>query len=727
LAIDDKVLKDIVRRLYYPESPYEFSVLPADILGQVYEQFLGKVIRLTAGHRAVVEDKPEVKKAGGVYYTPTYIVDYIVKHTVGCLLEGKTPKQAADLHILDPACGSGSFLIGAYQYLLDWHRDWYAADAQGSAKKHAKALYRGPGGEWRLTGAEKKRILLANIYGVDIDAQAVETTKLSLLLKVLEGETSESLDAQLSFLRERALPDLADNIKCGNSLIGPDFYDDVQLGLAGLDDEERYRINVFDWEAEFSQILGKAVSEERRGFDAVVGNPPYIRIQNLKEFAPREVEFYKQRYVSASKGNYDIYVVFVERGLSLLSTRGLLGYILPHKFMNAKYGEPLRRLLAVGQHVADVVHFGHQQVFANASTYTCLLFLGQTSQDEVRVARVSDLLSWRLSGAAQAGRLPAGRLTSADWTFATGAAGDLLARLRANPLKLSDVTDRIFQGIKTSGDAVYIVEALEHVDGRVLVRSKATGHDHWLEPDLLHPLVKGGDSRRYILAHTDRLILFPYERKGARSELVAAEKLEQDLPLTWDYLLANRAFLEGRERGLMRGPEWYAYGRTQALDVMMLPKLFTPDIAPQAAFSWDPTGESFFTGGVAGGYGLLPSADYEPEYLLGLLNSRLLDWLVKQTATSMRGGWYSFESRFIRDLPVAVPGDSPAGGAPAHAGVVGYVRQLLALSERLRTARTAQERAQMQREFEVVGSRLDRLVYNLYGLSEEEIALVEAV
>ncbi|MFO8033680.1 MAG: type I restriction endonuclease, partial [Candidatus Bipolaricaulota bacterium] len=138
LTVDDKVLKDIIRRLYYPDSPYEFSVLPADILGQVYEQFLGKVIRLTAGHRAKVEEKPEVRKAGGVYYTPTYIVDYIVEHTVGKLLEGKSPQEVGGLtknwrpaktrqpiRVLDPACGSGSFLLGAYQYLLDWYRDRY--------------------------------------------------------------------------------------------------------------------------------------------------------------------------------------------------------------------------------------------------------------------------------------------------------------------------------------------------------------------------------------------------------------------------------------------------------------------------------------------------------------------------------------------------------------------------------------------------------------------------
>ncbi len=180
-------------------------MLPADILGQVYEQFLGKVIRLTAGHQAMVEEKPEVKKAGGVYYTPTYIVDYIVKHTVGKLLEGKTPEAGGQASaILDPACGSGSFLLGAYQYLLDWHRDWYVED---DPQKHAKAepVSAGRGGEWRLTTAERKRILLNNIYGVDIDSQAVEVTKLSLLLKVLEGETQETLNAQLRLL-PRARP-----------------------------------------------------------------------------------------------------------------------------------------------------------------------------------------------------------------------------------------------------------------------------------------------------------------------------------------------------------------------------------------------------------------------------------------------------------------------------------------------------------------------------------------
>jgi hypothetical protein len=316
LKIDDEVLGEMIENLYPPKSPYRFSVIPAEILGHVYEQFLGKVISLGDDGDVDVEYKPEVRKAGGVYYTPTYIVDYIVDNTVGKLLEGQTPTSASSLRILDPACGSGSFLIGAYQRLLDWHLGWYAdhliplleagasetskevrallpesysaaANAgagsggagngrrrgRGRPRKSSSAATAGQfpiiqvqGGEWRLTTAERKRILLNNIRGVDIDLQATEVTKLSLQLKVLEGENVETLSKQLTLFHERALPDLGENIKCGNSLIGPDFYDG-QTSL--FDEEEMYRVNAFDWVSEFPEVMG------RGGFDVVIGNPPW--------------------------------------------------------------------------------------------------------------------------------------------------------------------------------------------------------------------------------------------------------------------------------------------------------------------------------------------------------------------------------------------------------------------------------------------------------------------
>ena len=225
-----------------------------EILGQVYEQFLGKVIRLTPGHMVKVEEKPEVRKAGGVYYTPKYIVDYIVQNTVGKLLEGKTPTEAAELKIVDPACGSGSFLLGAFQHLLDWHIQWYSEnEPEKWAKGKNPAVMQASGGGWKLTTAKKKEILVNNIHGVDIDTQAVEVTKLSLLLKVLEEESG-----QLSLGIERVLPDLGKNIQCGNSLIGEDYFE----GQLVVDEEERRRVNPFDWQRAFPQVFAAPLSAD---------------------------------------------------------------------------------------------------------------------------------------------------------------------------------------------------------------------------------------------------------------------------------------------------------------------------------------------------------------------------------------------------------------------------------------------------------------------------------
>ena len=366
LKIDDKVLKDIFRSLYYPQSPYEFSVLPADILGNVYEQFLGKVIHLTAGHRAKIEEKPEVKKAGGVYYTPRYIVDYIVGHTVGKLIEGKTPRGISRLRVLDPACGSGSFLVGAYRRLLDHHRDWYVQDGP---EKHRKKVYEGAGGQWYLTTEEKKRILLNNIYGVDIDPQAVEVTKLNLLLRVLENENQQTLAASARLFHERALPDLGGNIKCGNSLIASDFYAGKPLAL--FDEETRYRVNAFDWHDEFPEIFkGKTP-----GFDAVIGNPPWGGDLSLEE---RE---YLNRYFP-TVADFETSQFFLATGIDLCQVSGSLGMILPNTVAFNVYAKRFRdkmvktvppKLLVdlsgldvfAGPHVRSLVYVGSRQVPAS--------------------------------------------------------------------------------------------------------------------------------------------------------------------------------------------------------------------------------------------------------------------------------------------------------------------------------------------------------------------------
>jgi len=729
LEIDDKVLKGILKELYYPESPYEFSVLPADILGQVYEQFLGKVIRLTPAHHAKVEDKPEVKKAGGVYYTPTYIVDYIVEHTVGKLLEGKTPKEVAKLRVLDPACGSGSFLLGAYQTLLDWHLRWYSEnDAEKYAKGKNPRLYRtiapspraeegsspssspagrGQGeGTWRLTTAEKKRILLNNIYGVDIDPQAVEVTKLSLLLKVLEGENEETIGQSLRLFHERALPDLADNIKCGNSLIGPDFYEGKQLSL--IDEEERYRINAFDWHAEFPHIFPSPRGRgqgEGSGFDAVIGNPPYIRIQAMKEWAPIEVEFYKQRYTAASKGNYDIYVVFVERALQLLNNSGRMGFILPHKFFQAKYGEPLRGLIAKGKHIAGVVHFGDQQVFAGATTYTCLMFLNKAGSESSRFVRVSDLDAWRSEGRGAAGKVPAKAITATEWTFTVGAAAELLARLRMVTTTLRDVAE-IFVGLQTSADRTYVVSL-----------------DTDIEDELTKPFLLTGNLSAYASPRPSARLIFPYVIKDGEARLLSTNEIKEKCPRGWSYLALHREELMSRERGKWHHDRWYAFGRSQNLTQMDTDKLIIQVTAQRPTVLLDEQG-LYMTGGGSGPfYGIRPKKpDFSIRYLLSILNSTLFGWVVRQQSTNLRGGYIKFSKQYIETMPIQMPHDADPGLVE---DLITQVDGIIGLIKRRDSEKSPHEKDVLDRQAHAVARKIDRLVYGLYGLTDEEIRFVE--
>ncbi len=352
LKVDNKVIKTVVDELYYPKCNFEFSVMPVEILGNAYEQFLGKVIRITPSRGVKIEEKPEVRKAGGVYYTPQYIVDYIVKNTVGKLIDGKAPKDIETIKIVDPACGSGSFLLGAFEYLLNYHANWY--HQQGYATKKGKDNPFTPHGT--LTTHEKKRILLNNIYGVDLDANAVEVSKLSLLLKCMEGETEASIKQQITLFHERVLPDLDNNIKDGNSLIDTDIYD------TAIDFGEEKKIKPFSWKRQFPTVF------KQGGFDVVVGNPPYVMLQNIDT---KEVFTYCLEKFQSAKYKIDTYQLFIEQSIILLKDKGLLGFITPNTFLKNIHSEPLRKYTLDKTVIKEIVLFKYS-VFASASVDTCV-------------------------------------------------------------------------------------------------------------------------------------------------------------------------------------------------------------------------------------------------------------------------------------------------------------------------------------------------------------------
>jgi type I restriction-modification system DNA methylase subunit len=342
LKIPDEFLVDMIRELSSEDSPYLFSTLPVEILGSVYEQFIGKVVRLTRSGTVKVELKPEVRHAGGVYYTPRYVVDYIVEQTVGTLVTTKSPPEIAALRFLDPACGSGSFLLRVFERVCEEHITWLEAHP-GQQKE--QNCYRDATGTLQLTTHFKRQLMLNNVYGVDIDFRAVEVTMLSLYLKILEGETRTTLGQNRSlFPAETFLPDLTNNIKCGNSLIGQDFYAGEQLEMIGAPVVVE-RVNAFDWEAEFKSILADG------GFHAVLGNPPYVLLQDdLRD--DTQLDYFRSKYRVASY-KIDLYHLFVERGIRLTRTGGRCAMITPANFLTNKYLVHLRRLLL------DETNIGH--------------------------------------------------------------------------------------------------------------------------------------------------------------------------------------------------------------------------------------------------------------------------------------------------------------------------------------------------------------------------------
>ena len=372
LKIDDGVFKEIFKNLYYPNSPYEFSVISPEILGSIYENFLGSQIRLTPSHQAKVELKPEVQKAGGVYYTPQYIADYIVDNTVGEIIKGKTPNQISKLKIVDPACGSGSFLLRAYQKLLDYHLEYYI----NLQKTPKDVYYVGKDNVPRLTIREKKRILTNNIFGVDIDVNAVEVTKLSLLLKVLEDENKDVLEQQQKLFQEKVLPNLSYNIKCGNSLIRTDI-----LEREDLDMDEIRKINPFNWEDEFPEIF------ENGGFDAVISNPPYVLIQP-KEYPKYIIDYYKDKF-EVSQYKIDLYHLFFERGINILKEDGYFSFITPTPYLMNTYLSKLRKFILDNCKIEKIINTGND-VFG-AKVDTAIIILNKDSDSNSRNSNLIEI------------------------------------------------------------------------------------------------------------------------------------------------------------------------------------------------------------------------------------------------------------------------------------------------------------------------------------------------
>ena len=692
LVVENGLLIKFVRDIYFP-SPYDFQAMPVEILGNAYERFLGKVIRIS-GRGVSVEEKPEVRKAGGVYYTPQYIVNYIVENTVGKLLEGKTPKEAAAIKIVDPACGSGSFLLGAYQYLLDWHHNYYAQHLPLSKGRRSDPLT--PEGD--LTIEEKKRILANNIFGVDLDSNAVEFTKMSLLLKCMEGETSHTLE-RLKIYHERLLPNIDGNIRHGNSLIESDFYQHKNMSL--WSDNDIRKINAFDWHKAFPKIFKSG------GFDCVIGNPPYVRQETLDE----EIKQYFQKRYKVHHGTADLYTYFIERGIGLLKEGGGYAIIVSNKWLRANYGEPLRKWLKT-QNILEIIDFGDLPVFGKVTSYPMILCItkshtGEIPNRQIVVSQAESLNFQSLTEHIESKRrhIDVTSLDDTGWQLRDEREKKLFDKLMAIGVPLKNyVAGKILFGIKTGLNEAFIIDS--ETRKHLIKQDKSSN-------TLIKPIIWGREIKRYAPLTTKKFLIFipkGFTNKKGNNPRWAWRWFRENYPAIANHL---EQFVKPAQKRRDQGDYWWELRACDYYHDFEMPKIIFPDIASHMQATFD-TSNLF---GEATAF-IIPKAD---KYLLALLNSRLIHFLFSNISATIRGGYLRYKKFYLERLPIYCIDERNKKEVAKRDKLIALVDQMLAAKLKQYELFTDVN----HKRIAILDSQIDALVYELYGLSDTEIAIIE--
>lgn len=631
LEIDDELLYKHAYKL----AKYDFSSqVDVNILGHIFENSLNEIESVNSEIEGGEFDKQKSKrKKDGVFYTPKYITKYIVENTVGKLCQEKKEvlgfKEEAyfevkkgthiatkksllatletyrdwllQLTICDPACGSGAFLNQALDFLIKEHR--YIDELK------AKVL----GGSIILSDIENT-ILENNIYGVDLNEESVEIAKLSLWLRTAQPR--------------RKLNDLSNNIKCGNSLID-------SKAVAGD--------KAFNWQTEFPKIFAKG------GFDVVIGNPPYVRVQNLDK---NSVKYFEQMYSTAT-GKFDIYVLFNELGVKILRNLGLMSFIQPHRFINADFGKGLRHFFESNQFLKQIISFSDIDIFEGATTYTAIFLIEKKEHDFLFYKEYKNVKPTYIAENLQLLNekdFIKSRYLSIDknWEFIDKNELNLLNKIRLNN-KLSDISVNISQGIIPGSDKIYYLEIIEDIGNNYLVKNQLNENTFLIEKNITKKIIKGNNITRYVPPFSDYVIIYPYKLINNKQHLYSLKELIELYPLSFEYLSKHKEFLIALRKKYKTNPlEWYGFHRAREMRFLEADKIITTHASISPSFTLS-IGPNYFNQNV---YGIELNPNISIVQVLGILNSKLSDFFMKNISSMINGGYYLYKSDYIGQLPV---------------------------------------------------------------------------
>jgi len=681
---NDIDFSSVCEELSHVNSPYNFDLIPIHILGSIYERFLGKVVVAT-DKRVRIDEKPEVRKAGGVYYTPQYIVNYIVENTVGKLIEGKTPKEIAKLRFADISCGSGSFLITVFDKLLEYHKKFY----QNNPKEAKSAGCYEVNGKWVLSLKQKQKILTNNIYGVDIDAQAVEVTQLSLYLKLLEDESNATAEETWVMFKEQILPSLSDNIICGNSLIGTDISSGTLFNW-----EEEKKLKPMNFEDAFPTVMKDG------GFDAVVGNPPYLKIEHIPEF---ERQYFSKSYQSFFK-RYDTYGLFIEKGVDVIKQNGYFGVIIPSTMLNNVSFMGLRKYLLKKVLINRITNLGGH-VFQNVNNDTLVLLCIKNKIEDFKT-EVYDVEKYgqKIESARLTENIDLQKLSiPPNFAFELRVAETLskqLKKIQNISIPLSNICS-CFQGFVTGSNEAYIID-------------EATVKSEELEMQLCCPSVFGNEVGRYEIPKPQYYAL--YLTKD--DDLVNYPNVSKRLEKYKIYLSKKREVKLGRQPWYSmhwpRKKENFLRGEkilVQAIRNLSLKRRLIATLDNKRLFA-DHTLNVIYT----------DQKEYNIRYILSILNSSLMNYIFSKKYIDI-----NIKGIYLLDIPIKTIDFKNFKDKLKHDNIVSLVEQILSSKKQLATAKTDNEKEYLEKKCKSLDRQIDALVYQLYGLTEEEIKIVEGL
>ena len=556
---------------------------------------------------------------------------------------------------------------------------------------------------------------------MDIDPNAVEITQFSLLLKLIEGETANTLKEYVTRSKTPALPGFETAVICGNSLVSLEGWR-TAFGADPTDDW----LNPFSWETEFPDEMN------RGGFDAIIGNPPYIRIQHTASYSPEEVKFFRHPnspYSTAEHNNFDKYLLFIERSIELTHSCGRTGMIVPHKFMTIQSGRALRRLIAERRLLSEIVHFGAKQVFGvNAANYTCILILDRKMSEVVRLERPEQLKSWRYGQSGSVDMVPIEQFGEDSWQFADTDTAALFERIRTQFPDRLDTVAEIFVGVQTSADKIYIFKAVAEDEATCTLRWN--DQDWLIERELLRPSLLDTSLSQFARPRSNTWIIFPYyfvtDAAGkTATHLIQPDTMKTCYPGCWDYLCARKPELKGRNivGGHVEQRQWYQYGRSQSLSKFNKNKIILPVLSTEPRYAYDDR-EVLVTGGGNGPYYLIcprPDALISNHYLLAVLNHPVSEALVRTHTSVFRGGYYSHGKQFIQNLPIPLPDNM------TRALIETLVTSLIARLDALAVAHTPRSRMRLDREVDDLKLQVRQHINQVFELTQKDLDIIDAV